>query len=546
MSQTRLRVLATLLAVAGASSVFFFAGIELLGRGYPGLGKIQMGGILGGLGMIGIGHAVALRGAGLARARSLPWLLGLGSVLFASGVMWWIEQPVPPEPDTALYERLLAAERSLRPARRELGQCLPPAAGRPIVPLALDSVIGGLSKPVYAAAPGDGSRRLFVVEKGGSIRIVKDGRLLEEPFLDIRARVVSDDRPPASWEQGLLSVAFPPDFASSDRFYVHYTAVPDGNVTVSRFLVGEGPDRADPRSEQVILTVPTAGPNHNGGQLQFGPDGYLYVGLGDGEGWRWPDSDRAVYGDGAVERDESESFEAIIPTGSDYTYADIITDDPWNQAQDLGSLLGKILRLDVGVDSTYAVPGDNPFAVDGDDSTRGEIWAYGLRNPWRFSIDSCDGALFAGDVGRSHFEEINLVKPGGNYGWKVMEGAHCFPRWPHTYTCDTRGLEFPIAEYGHIDIDPSGGNAVIGGYVYRGRRIPSLVGRYVFADFISGRLWALTPTGLTASGWDRQELMTVGFLPTSLGVDVDGELLVIGYAGTIYRLVPDSAGGPDR
>lgn len=527
-------VFPALLAVAGAGLVVVFAIPEFLGRGYPGIGRTQTIGILGGFVLIGAAHVLAFRSPGGLRTRDLPWMLGLASLLFA-GTSWWVASPGTSVPDSTVYERLLAVERAILPPRKAIGQCLPPAANRPIPRLALEPVVAGLQKPVYVTTAGDGSRRLFIAEKGGAIRVAEGDRLREEPFLDIRDRVLSDDLPHVSWEQGLLGVAFSPDFERNGEFYVHYTAMPDGTVTISRFLVGNDLYHVDSSSEEIILTVPTVGPDHNGGQLQFGPDGYLYVAIGDGAGGRWPHGDPNIYGDGAYEHDEAGHL--IVPPGSGYTAADLDTDDPWNQAQDLGTLRGKILRLDVRSDDAYAVPSDNPYAMDGRESTRSEIWAYGLRNPWRFSFDPCNGDLFTGDVGRSDYEEINLIEPGGNYGWKVMEAGHCFPL-TEAQTCASDRFEFPIAEYPHIRLDATGGNAIIGGYVYRGRQIPSLIGRYVFGDFMSARLWTLTPTGLDASGWEMREFMIVGFLPTSFGLDADGELLVVGYGGTIYRLIP--------
>jgi len=526
-----------LLGIIGAALVIASAATDLLGWGDPGFGMSQVAGITAGLALIAAGHGLARWSAGSLGVRDVPWILGVLSVLLAVGALWGTARTAPPLPEDwdplvwSIGERLLEVERSTRAARRGAERCYPPAALEP-ASFAVSPVVSGLSKPVYVTTAGDGSRRLFVVEKGGTIRIVEGGSLRDDPFLDISERVVSDARPGASWEQGLFSVAFPPDFAERGRFYIHYTAVPDGTVTISRFRVSDDPNRADPDSEETLLAISTIGPIHNGGQLEFGPDGYLYVAVGDGGGHRWPSGGAGTYGTGAVEYVDGDP---IVPPGSGFTEGDIEKDDPWNQAQSLRTLRGKILRIDVGGDSSYTIPADNPFADD-DERTRGEIWAYGLRNPWRFSFDSCDGALFAGDVGRSRYEEVDLIEPGANYGWKVMEGGHCFPPW-RPQRCSSAGLEFPIAEYGHLDVDPAGGSAVVGGYVYRGRRLPSLTGRYVFGDFLSKRIWALTPTERANSGWRVDELMTLDFLPSSFGLDHDGELLIVGYDGTVYRLV---------
>lgn len=539
------RWFALLLAFAGAGLVGLFAGTEILGIGYAGLGALQLAGISIGLTLIGCAHVLMSRGVGSLAMRDLPWMLGVASMVMATGALWFGLRRTPPRSGgevDGLAERLIAVERLARTPRRMDARCLPSGSDRrPRV--ALEPVVDGLRKPVYVTTAGDGTGRLFIVEKGGTIRIAGAAGLDPVPFLDIRERVVSDDLPLASWEQGLLNVAFPPDYSQTGRFYVHYTAVPDGTVKISRFVVSDDPNRADPNSETEVLAVQTVGPNHNGGQLQFGTDGYLYAAIGDGNGYRWPHGDPEIYGDGAVQLGEGGVI--LFPPDRTYTEDDVEKDDPWNQAQDLSTLRGKILRLDVSGDSGYAIPTDNPFAGDEDDATRGEIWAYGLRNPWRFSFDGCDESLFVGDVGRSRYEEVNLVRPGENYGWKIMEGSHCYPPW-RPETCSTARLEFPITEYGHLDDDPSGGNAIIGGYVYRGERIPGLVGRYLFGDFMSGRIWTLTPSGHAASGWRREELMTTDFLPASFGLDANGELLVVEYGGRVHRLIPRPAASPTQ
>ncbi len=537
MPMSRSKVTAIWIAAVGAALVLVSTALDYIAGGYPGLGSFQIGVILVGFGLILAGNGLVRgeRSGGFGPA-DVPWLLGVLSSLAVAGVLLFGSRaPAPsgPSDDPSIHDRLLTLEQTTRVPRRTVARCLPPSEG-PVEPLTLSQVVSGLRKPVYVTTADDDTRRLFIVEKPGTIRIAVGDRLVDPPFLDIRDRVLSDDLPGGNWEQGLLSVAFPPDHASSGRFYVFYTARPDGLLTISRFRLSEDANRADSSSEEAILTLSTVGPMHNGGQLQFGPDGHLYVGVGDGSGYMWSDGDETVYGDRIVEYDGDSP---VIPEGSSLTEADIVTRDPWNQGQDLSTLRGAILRIDVSGDSTYSVPSNNPFAADGDESTRGEIWAYGFRNPWRFSFDACDGTLFAGDVGRSRYEEIDLVEKGGNYGWRTMEGASCSPHWQ---PCDTRGLEFPITDYLHLELDPKGGKAVVGGYVYRGDRIPSLVGRYVFADFMSSRLWTLTPTPLAASGWQRDEVMTLGVLPSSFGLDAEGELLVVDYGGTIYRISPAS------
>jgi len=345
--------------------------------------------------------------------------------------------------------------------------------------LRLEPLVRGLSSPLYLTHAGDDSKRLFIVEQPGTIRILQDGLLLEVPFLDIR------DRVSFGGERGLLSVAFHPDYVENGRFFVNYTRRGDGATVIAEYRVGDEPNVANTQSERVILVVEQPFANHNGGQLQFGPDGMLYVGMGDG---------------GAA-------------------------GDPLGHGQNRATLLGALLRLDVDGEEPYAIPSDNPFV--GIAGVREEIWAYGLRNPWRFSFDRCDGRLFLADVGQDGFEEINLIAPGANYGWNIMEGAHCFD--PPT-GCDQRGLELPIAEYDH-----SLGCSITGGYVYRGRRYPELVGRYLFGDFCSGRIWSLSPT--EAGAWVSVELLKTDLSISSFGEDEEGELYVLDLGGEIYRIV---------
>ncbi len=345
--------------------------------------------------------------------------------------------------------------------------------------------VSGLAQPVHITHSGDGSARLFLVEQLGRIRIVRNGALLPEPFLDIRNRVS------CCGERGLLSVAFPPSFATTGRFYVNYTDL-SGNTVVARYRLTADPDRADPSSEEVILRVTQPFANHNGGQLAFGPDGFLYVGMGDG-------------GSG----------------GDPNNFAQNLTPLPGNQR-----LLGKLLRLDVEAGAVpYAIPVTNPL-IGG---ARSEIWALGLRNPWRFSFDRLTGDLFIGDVGQNAFEEINFrpsASGGGeNYGWRLMEGAHCFNP---PAGCNDGSLTLPVFEYSHAE-----GCSVTGGFVYRGRlRGPE--GIYLHGDFCTGRI-----RGLKNSGglWQDTLLLDTAFGITTFGEDQDGELYVSDWTnGTVSRL----------
>jgi glucose/arabinose dehydrogenase len=339
-------------------------------------------------------------------------------------------------------------------------------------PVNLVAIASGFSQPVYLTNAGDGSGRIFVVERAGRIEIVQDGKPAATPFLDIRARLRSSGS-----EQGLLSVAFPPDFAAKRYFYVDYTNKQGvGNVTVSRFSLSAGnPNVADPATEQVLLNVTKPFANHNGGLLQFGPDGYLYIGVGDGGG----------------------------------------AGDIDNHAQDPNSNLGKLLRMDTE-------HGGAPVA---------QVYALGLRNPWRFSFDAANGDLYIGDVGQELYEEVDYLfagtPPGTNFGWHVAEGLHCF----NAPTCSTAGFVPPVAEYAH---NPGGNCAIIGGYVYRGALNPDLNGAYFYSDECSGRLWDMKRDA--TGGWQSQLMLETGLTPTSFGADEAGELYLLDYGGTIYQL----------
>ena len=345
-----------------------------------------------------------------------------------------------------------------------------PAPGLESVHVKLEVVATGLDDPVDIANAADGTGRLFIVEKVGRIRVLQDGELSSAPFLDITDRVGSGGS-----EQGLLGLAFHPDFVDNGFFFVNYTDR-QGDTVISRFVVSQDPAQADPSSEVIILTVDQPAANHNGGQLAFGPDGLLYAGLGDGGG----------------------------------------AGDPSGNGQNTRTLLGKLLRLDVDHGQPYTIPAGNPFA--GSSDSRPEIWATGLRNPWRFSFDRLTGDLYIADVGQNEYEEIDYQpagSPGGeNYGWSIMEGLHCYPA---SAACDRAGLTLPVAEYDH-----SQGCSVTGGYVYRGQQFPSLAGNYFFSDFCSGLIWALARDGQGA--WRMTEVARLDIEPSSFGEDESGEL----------------------
>jgi glucose/arabinose dehydrogenase len=351
--------------------------------------------------------------------------------------------------------------------------------------LSLTPIADGLQRPDYLTHAGDGSGRLFVVEQPGRIRIIKEGSLLPTPFLDIVAIVGSQAN-----EQGLLSVAFHPDYRNNGFFFVNYTNT-DGNTTIARYQVADDPDIADPNSAKILLTINQPYGNHNGGQLVFGPDGYLYVGMGDG---------------GAA-------------------------NDPHNNGQSLDTLLGKILRLDVDNGDPYGAPQDNPF-VDQPDA-RPEIWSYGWRNPWRISFDRGTGDMYVADVGQNKYEEVHVEfagTPGGqNYGWRLMEGLHCF----NPAECDPASLpvELPVAEYDH-----SQGCSVTGGYVYRGANYPELTGTYLYGDYCSGLVWGLRHEGNGSWSQSQAQLLASNTNISSFGQDEAGEIYLIDHRGTVYQL----------
>ena len=335
--------------------------------------------------------------------------------------------------------------------------------------------------------PDDGQSHIFVTEQPGQIHVFPDDQETThtEIFLDIQDRVSK-----SSNEEGLLGLAFDTKYSTNGHFYVYYSASSPRRSVLSRFSVNQSdPNTADLSSETIILEIPQPYKNHNGGQIAFGPDGYLYIGLGDG--------------------------------GS--------SSDPMGNAQNVSTLLGTILRIDVrsvSENKSYGIPIDNPFV--GINGVREEIWAYGLRNPWRFSFDATTGLLWTGDVGQRKWEEIDIVEKGLNYGWNTMEGGHCFSP---ANNCDTTNLELPVAEYDHTE-----GCSITGGYVYRGDEIPWLLGTYVYGDYCSGKIWGLRYDG--DSIIEHSMLLDSNLSITSFGQGLNGKLYVLSRNSGIYRILP--------
>jgi glucose/arabinose dehydrogenase len=350
--------------------------------------------------------------------------------------------------------------------------------------------IAGLQNPVDIANARDGSGRLFIVEQSGRIRVTKNGQLTPTPFLDLTALVQFGG------EQGLLGLAFHPEFRDNGLFFVNYTRRDDGATVVARYRVSvNDPDRADPASAVQLLLIPQPFVNHNGGALKFGPDGYLYVATGDG--------------------------------GS--------ANDPGNRAQNSFEWLGKLLRIDVDRGAPYAIPPDNPFASGS--SGRPEVWVYGLRNPWRIAFDRQTGDLYIADVGQDAVEEVDFVPAaagaGANFGWHVMEGSRCTALGGGP-ACGSSLFTNPVIEYTHAF-----GCSIIGGSVYRGTQIAALFGRYVYGDLCSGTMWSAA-RNVNGVWTTRQELAT-GFAITTFGEDEAGELyLANANDGTVYRIAADA------
>jgi glucose/arabinose dehydrogenase len=342
--------------------------------------------------------------------------------------------------------------------------------------ISLTELVTDLNFPVFITGAGDDSGRLFIVEQGGKIKIFKNNVLLETPFINIGSQVKSGG------EEGLLGLAFHPRFKTNRRFYLYFNDK-NGDIRINSYrALADNPDQATKSGAKRIIKIPHPNAtNHNGGMIAFGADGYLYIATGDG--------------------------------GFNYQ----------GNAQKLSSLLGKILRININTTSAYSSPKSNPFYNN--PKARREIYAYGLRNPWRFSFDRLNDRLFAADVGQGSFEEINIIKSGANYGWSYREANACYQ--PAT-KCRSKGLTKPIAYYTRDQ-----GRSITGGYVYRGATLQSLVGSYIFGDFISGKIWSLT---LSKNRWRRKELLNTSLLISSFGQDDDGELYVVEYRGTIYKI----------
>jgi len=346
--------------------------------------------------------------------------------------------------------------------------------------LKLQEVASGLTNPVYVTSP-PGDSRLFIVEQPGRIRILDNGQLLATPFLDIASRVSSGG------ERGMLSVAFHPQYATNGFFYVYFTGT-GGEIRIERFTRTNA-SQANAASAKVILTVAHPRSNHNGGLATFGPDGMLYLGLGDGGGGGDPDLN----------------------------------------GQNQTTLLGKLLRIDVNSGDPYAIPAGNPFV--GQSNARQEIWAMGLRNPWRYAFDQATGRLYLADVGQDAIEEVNVVtatRAGVNYGWNVLEGSSCY----NAAACSKSGFEIPVLEYNHSNNQCS----VTGGFVYRGSAMPEITGVYFYADYCAGWVKSFTYSNGAATDQRDWNLGNVGSV-TSFGVDAAGELYLTSSNGRVYKFV---------
>ena len=356
--------------------------------------------------------------------------------------------------------------------------------------VSLRPALTGLAQPLYLTHAHDGTGDAYVVEKEGRIRVARNGVVRDQPFLDITPLVRS-----AESERGLLGLAFHPNYANNGYFYVNYTDL-RGNTMIARYTAS--PDRSvgDPGTAKTILAFDQPFPNHNGGNLVFGPDGMLWIGTGDG-------------GSGG---------------------------DPFGNGQNHGAILGKMLRIDVDAGDPYGIPPDNAFLDD--PNARPEVWAIGLRNPWRYSFDCATNDLYIADVGQNNWEEVNFTPAGSpaglNYGWNLMEGTHCYPPGSG---CDPTGLVLPVTDYA----TGQEGCSVTGGYVYRGAAFPALTGIYFFTDYCSGTIWTLTRDAEGA--WQRTEVIPApssfaGY--SSFGEDEAGEVYITALGtGTVYQLVTD-------
>ncbi|MFY9571791.1 MAG: PQQ-dependent sugar dehydrogenase, partial [Blastocatellia bacterium] len=355
------------------------------------------------------------------------------------------------------------------------------------IQIVLEPVLSGLISPLYVTSAPDESNRLFIVEQGGRIKVLQQGASTATVFLNIVSRVLSGG------ERGLLGLAFHPQFRTNGRFFVDYTRSPDGATVIAEYRVSAVDPNIAETSETVLLVIPQPFANHNGGMLEFGPDHFLYIGMGDG--------------------------------GS--------ANDPGNRAQNTNELLGKILRIDVDHANgsiPYSSPPDNPFF--GSTPGRDEIYSLGMRNPWRFSFDRTTGDLYVGDVGQNAWEEIDIITRGGNYGWRIMEADRCNPTIAGG-VCNKSSLVLPITQYQHVGERCS----VTGGYVYRGSKGTLPLGMYVFADYCSGEIFSL-------AGGPQNLLLDTTLNISSFGEDEAGEIYVVGLGGTVHRIARSSPPGP--